>query len=332
MDDPAARPPNIIPVIPTDNPELTGPYGMSKLYNQSLDNLAYGVFQHGIVFGLAFAFRWFQPRKVLDLYYLALLFSFSGVAAPILFLWDRNPITTIKLNFFLEHEAIEYIIALKVVFAPQLVQKHPGRTLMASWLALFLATVAVALTNHYHHGADVVIWAAFCSDAALAAAGAKLVWNWLADGGEVVDHWSKADQLRVRLLRVEAMLGLALAMHGVSTMPVPVVYTLVIYNNLSPDWYSYSWFVVFGAVMPALALLVPALMVFFGRVQCCCGRPRGAFPEVDLARGIVNEGVPGADVNMATKISSSLAVSGNQKYRYQKGGRKLVTKRNPAGG
>ncbi|KAK7712775.1 hypothetical protein SLS57_007729 [Botryosphaeria dothidea] len=282
-DNPAARPPDIVPDIPTHNPELTGPYGMAKLYNPSLDNLAFGVLQHGFVFGFAFAFRWFQPRKVLDLYYLCALFSLSGIVAALIFLYDRNPITVVKFNFFLEHEAIEYLIALKVVLAPRLVARHPGWTLFLCWLALSLATIAVSLTDHYKHGADIVIWGAFLSDAALTLAGTKLIHAW-ATHVEVVEPFSRRTrEIRKRLLRVDAMAGLAMVLHGACTMPIPVLYALVVYDGLSPDWYAYAWFAALAAALPAIGLLVPADMVFFGRVQCCCGRPRGAFPDVEWA-------------------------------------------------
>ncbi|EKG19979.1 hypothetical protein MPH_02709 [Macrophomina phaseolina MS6] len=264
-DNPAARPANIVPEIPTHNPGLIGPYGTSRLYNQSFDNLAYGILQHGIVFGLAFGLRWFQPRKALDLYYLSTLFSLTAIAAAIVFLWDRNPITVLKFNFFLEHEAIEYLIAFKVVLAPRLVARHPGWTLLLCWMVLSLVTVAVSLTDHYKHGADIVVWGAFSSDTALAAAGVKLVWTW-ATHKEVVEPFSRRTrEIRKRLLRVDAMAGLAMVAHGVATMPVPILYTLVIYDNLSPDWYSYAWFAVFVAFLPAIGL------------------PRGAFPDIEWA-------------------------------------------------
>ncbi|KAI6838101.1 hypothetical protein KC315_g1107 [Hortaea werneckii] len=259
--------PNALP--PTTNEWLLR-LGDLALYNPELFAIAVALFQHNFVFGTLFLLRAFSPKRALDLYYLTLIFALSFVALPLVFLFDRR-IDEVKLLFFLEHEAVEYLIAVRVLAPPGFVAKWSGAIVLAAWCALVAITIPVVLDSRFHHAADVVAWCAFVSDSLLGLSGIALVRRWA-----VGRH--RMNGFALRKLRAEAMAGLAFMCHGFVTMPVGPIFTLVLYRNLDPKYFAWTFVAVFLSALFSIALMVPVIALFFSNIRWCCASRKKVFP------------------------------------------------------
>lgn len=195
-------------------------FGDVSLYNGTLVLIATALFQHVAVFGLFFLLRGFSPKRVLDLHYLTIIFALTFLFAPLIFLLDRR-IDGFKLDFFLEHEAIEVLIAIRVLAPTTFTMRRPGLVLLLCWTGLSVITTMVAFNEHYRHGADIVAWGAFFSDCLLGVSGIVLIKRWFTRNIERkvlfdAQVWTPtpAQELRRRKEGAEAMAGLGYVLHG----------------------------------------------------------------------------------------------------------------------
>ncbi|KAI7221912.1 hypothetical protein KC333_g1481 [Hortaea werneckii] len=258
--------PNALP--PTSNNWLLR-LGDLALYNPELFAIAIALFQHTFVFGTLFLLRAFSPKRALDLHYLTLIFALSFVALPLVFLFDRR-IDEIKLLFFLEHEAVEYLIAVRVLAPPGFVAKWSGAIVLAAWCALVAITIPVVLDTRFRHAADLVAWCAFVSDFLLGVSGIALVRRWAVSR-------SRMTGFALRKLQAEAMAGLAFMCHGFVTMPVGPVFTMVLYRNLNPEYFAWTFVAVFLSAFFSIALMVPVIALFLSNIRWCCGSRKKVF-------------------------------------------------------
>ncbi|KAI7109291.1 hypothetical protein KC340_g13659 [Hortaea werneckii] len=258
--------PNALP--PTTNDWLLR-LGDLALYNPELFAIAIALFQHTFVFGTLFLLRAFSAKRALDLHYLTLIFALSFVALPLVFLFDRR-IDEIKLLFFLEHEAVEYLIAVRVLAPPGFVAKWSGAIVLAAWCALVAITIPVVLDSRFRHAADLVAWCAFVSDFLLGVSGIALVRRWAVSR-------SRMTGFALRKLRAEAMAGLAFMCHGFITMPVGPVFTMVLYRNLNPEYFAWTFVAVFLSAFFSIALIVPVIALFLSNIRWCCGSRKKVF-------------------------------------------------------
>jgi len=280
-------PPSLSLLPPTKNPWLLTA-GDLALYNETLLLSALGLFQHTLVFGVIFLLRGFSARRALDLHFLTILFALSFVFAPLIFILDYQ-IDAIKLFFFLEHEAIEYLIAIRVLAPATWVRERSGALLFACWMGITVVTVVVAFNPKYKHGADVVAWAAFVSDFLVAVAGIVLVARWTvslisrkavrqAAGGGYAQAMPVAERFAKRKMAAEAMGGVGFMIHGFTTMAVGPIFFRVLYHGLDPAWFAWAWVLVFMSAMFVVALSVPVASIFFNTIQWCCWHDRKTLP------------------------------------------------------
>lgn len=203
---------------PTHNVWLTAG-GDTALYNEILLVAAMALFQHTAVFGTVFLLRSFSSKRALDLHFLTIVFALSFVFAPLIFLVDQS-IDGFKLGFFLEHEAIEYLIAIIVLAPKSFVKKHAGLIVFLCWTGLSCISIVVAFNQKYRHGADIVAWVAFVSDFLVAVAGIVLIKRWLVARyrkrilGTSMWQATPEEKIRRRKLAAEAMAGLGFMLHG----------------------------------------------------------------------------------------------------------------------
>ncbi|KAI7228330.1 hypothetical protein KC330_g7955, partial [Hortaea werneckii] len=265
--------PSTYPDLPNALPPTTNDWllrlGDLALYNPELLAIAIALFQHTFVFGLLFLLRAFSPKRALDLHYLTLIFALSFVALPLVFLFDRR-IDEIKLLFFLEHEAVEYLIAIRVLAPPGFVAKWSGAIVLAAWCALVAITMPVVLDSRFRHAADIVAWCAFFSDFLLGVSGIALVRRWAVDR-------SKMTGFALRKLQAESMAGLAFMCHGFVTMPVGPIFTLVLYRNLNPEYFARTFVAVFLSAFFSFALMAPVIALFLSNIRWCCGSRKKVF-------------------------------------------------------
>ncbi|RMY73356.1 hypothetical protein D0863_03905 [Hortaea werneckii] len=266
--------PNIYTGLPNALPPTTNEYllrlGDLALYNPELFAVAIALFQHSLVFGTLFLLRAFSPKRALDLHYLTLIFALSFVALPLVFLFDRR-IDEIKLLFFLEHEAVECLIAVRVLAPSGFVAKWSGAIVLVAWFALVAITIPVVLDNWFHHAADIVAWCAFVSDSLLGLSGIALVRRWAL-------RRSRLTGFALRKLRAEAMAGVAFMCHGFVTMPVGPIFTLVLYRDLDPKYFAWTFVAVFLSAFFSIALIVPVIAIFLANIRWCCGSRKKVFP------------------------------------------------------
>ncbi|BFZ61255.1 hypothetical protein YB2330_002314 [Saitoella coloradoensis] len=254
------RPVNGLP--PTHNPGLIS--NPMALYNETLLLTALGLFQHSIIFGLVFLFRGFDPKKVCDLRWLVTVFAATFVGAPAVFLFDRH-LDMIKQYFFLEHEAVEYLL-FGVVCLPNLVHGREGWVLGAGWAGVCAITLYAAFDDFHWHSTDVIAWNAFISDSLVGIAGVVLAlraWRGLKNGGVQMPA-------TVERLWAEVFAGMGMACHGFTTLPVPPVFTAIVYFDLDPKWFAYAWAFVFAALLATMGLSAPMIKLFIR--DCWYGR------------------------------------------------------------
>lgn len=282
-----------IPPYPEALPPTTNPILLEKgslsLYTSILFLASAAVLQHFIIFGIFALLRGFSFRGLLDLHYITFLFALTVAAAPGVFLLDLR-LDQMKLLFFLEHEAIEYLIFVRVLAPSRLVRNWSGMILFIAWTVLFLFTTVV-VTDQFHHGAAMLsAWGAFTSDFAVGVAGAVLVRRWMMSTSD--------SSFGKRRIRAEGLAGLGFMMHGrclffhaermsptltekfagFPTMCVPPIFTCVLYEKMHPHWFAYAWVIVWISGYFAVALCVPATALFFWNISFCCGSRRKVFP------------------------------------------------------
>ncbi|KAK4550838.1 hypothetical protein LTR36_000418 [Oleoguttula mirabilis] len=262
--------------------------GDVALYNTDLLATAIALFQHTAVFGTLFLLRGFSPKRALDLHYLTIVFALSFVALPLVFLFDLR-IDEVKLLFFLEHEAVEYLIAIRVLAPAKFVARNSGLIVLLSWCGLVLLTIPVVLDHHFHHSADVVAWCAFTSDFLLGISGLTLVRRW------AVSH--PLTRFTLRKSRAEAMAGVAFMLHGFVTMSVGPVFALVLYDDVDPAYFAYVFVAVFLSAFFAVAFMIPVAGIFFANVWWCCGQRKAILPgQAEWYEGLEdNKGGPRAE-------------------------------------
>lgn len=260
---------------PTSNPWILK-FGDLALYNSTLLLAANALFQHAAVFGVLFLLRGFSSKRALDLHFLTIVFAATFIAAPLIFLVDTH-IDSVKLWFFLEHEAIEYLIAIRVLAPIRFVQKHPGLIVLGCWTVLSIVSIIVSLNTQYKHGADIVAWGAFTSDSILSMAGCVLTARWYQDreyGRCSGEKRNLMDSMLKRKTAAEAMAGLGFMLHGLSTVTVAPVLTGILYDDLDPAYFAYAWVVVFFCAFFAVGLSVPSAALFFSTIHWCCWHDR----------------------------------------------------------
>jgi len=255
--------------LPSTHNEWITAAGDLVLYNTDLFAAAIALLQHSIVFGILFLLRGFSPKRALDLHYLTIIFAISFVGATLVFLLDTQ-IDEVKLLFFLEHEAVEFLIAIRVLAPTAFVARRSGLIVLLAWCGLTIVTMPVVLNQHFHHAADIVAWCAFVSDFLVGLSGLVLIRRW------AIAH--SASRFGLRKVRAEAMAGLAFSLHGFVTMAVGPILALVLYNDLNPAYFAYAWVAVFLSAFFAVALTVPVVGLFFSNVWWCCGHRKDVFP------------------------------------------------------
>ena len=198
--------------------------GDAALYNTTLLTLSVGLALHGLVFGLIFLLRSFDVHRALDLHFLTIVFALTLLVAPLLFILDPH-VNAPLLFFFLQHEAVELLIAIRVLAPKVWCQRHPGLVLFSCWIALATVSTLVAFDDKIHHAAEIVSWGAFVSDALIAVTGAFLVTRWIYQRRQTdcSDQISSRNfttmaktiaKTRRRLLIAEGWTGLGFVVHG----------------------------------------------------------------------------------------------------------------------
>ncbi|TKA79831.1 hypothetical protein B0A55_02787 [Friedmanniomyces simplex] len=267
--------------LPTTHNRWIAVAGDLALYNSTLLLVAAAILQHTAVFGILFFLRGFSPKRALDLHYLAIVFALSFIAAPIVFLVDLR-IDQIKLLFFLEHEAVEFLIAIRVLAPAVFVARRSGLIVLVCWCALVAVTVPVVLDEHFHHAADIVAWCAFLSDFLVGISGLALVRRWLVG--------RPASRFMARKMRAEAMAGLGFMIHGFITISVGPIFALVLFHNLNPSAFAFAWVAVFFSAFFAVGFAVPVAGIFFGNIWCCIGHRKAISPgQVEWAEDLDKE-------------------------------------------
>lgn len=264
---------------PTTNPWLLQG-GELTLYNPTLLLIANALFQHAAVSGLVFLLRGFSARRALDLHFLTIIFAVSFIAAPLIFLIDTH-IDSVKLWFFLEHEAIEYLVAIRVLAPLRILQQYAGLLIFLCWTGLALVSMTVSLNAQHMHGADIIAWGAFTSDTLISISGAILIARWLQDR-EYGNHSDGEAGLAIKAHRrkvvAEAMAGLGFCFHGLSTLTVAPILHRVLYHGLDPAYFAYAWVMVFFFAFFTVALSVPVASIFFSTIHWAFWHDRKILP------------------------------------------------------
>lgn len=262
-----------LPPLPETLPETTNPYllagGSATLYNSIFLLASQAVLQHFLVFGIAALLRGYSFKRLLDLHYLTLLVALSIAAGPAVFLLYPE-FGQLKLLFFLEHEAIEFLIFVRVVAPPHIVKRFSGLIMFVAWTVLFMVTVVVVLDQFHHSAAMLAAWGAFSSDLAMGVAGIVLVKRWMTS--------TSRSNFGARRIQAEGLAGIGYMAHGFVTMCVPPIFACVLYEKMHPDWFAYGWVMVWISGYFAIALCIPAIALFFWNISWCCARRRQVFP------------------------------------------------------
>ena len=195
--------------LPTTQNHYIASLGEIALYNPTLLLAAAALLQHTAVFGILFFLRGFSPKKVLDLHCLTIVFALSFVAAPIVFLVDLR-IDQTKLLFFLEHEAVKFLIAIRALAPRRFVAERSGAIVLVCWCGLVAVTIPVVWNEQIHHAADIVAWSAFVSDFLIGTSELALAWRWRTRTPE--------SSFVSRKMRAEALAGLGFMPHGESKL------------------------------------------------------------------------------------------------------------------
>lgn len=261
---------NLLP--PSTNPVLVAS-GPLALYNPTLILIATALSQHSIIFGIFFLLRGFSAKRVFDIHYLTFLQVLSLSLTGLIFLIDPA-FDNFKVFFFLDHEAIEAVLALRILLPVKTCREYAGFILFCLWGALCTTSVAVSLSGFYSHGADIIAWGAFCSDFMLGISGVVLIKRWF-ELRPRLGHVSPT--LRMKAV-AEGLAGFGFVLHGFPTMCVGPIFTRVLYFNTDPNWFAYGFAWAFTFTIFALAFMVPAATMFFGTINWCCWHNRKVLP------------------------------------------------------
>ncbi|KAH7381764.1 hypothetical protein BKA64DRAFT_212822 [Cadophora sp. MPI-SDFR-AT-0126] len=197
---------NLLP--PSTNPVLVAS-GPLALYNPTLILIATALSQHSIIFGIFFLLRGFSAKRVFDIHYLTFLQVLSLSLTGLIFLIDPA-FDNFKVFFFLDHEAIEAVLALRILLPVKTCREYAGFILFCLWGALCTTSVAVSLSGFYSHGADIIAWGAFCSDFMLGISGVVLIKRWF-ELRPRLGHVSPT--LRMKAV-AEGLAGFGFVLHG----------------------------------------------------------------------------------------------------------------------
>ncbi|KAF2422879.1 hypothetical protein EJ08DRAFT_664683 [Tothia fuscella] len=314
---------------PTKNPAFLL-YGDIALYNPTLYLTALGLFQHTAVFGLIFLLRSFNTSRALDTHFLSIIFAFSFVADPLVFLLDPH-ISPIKLFFFLENEAVEFLLFIRVVAPKKWCSKFAGRVCLACWFALATVTVVVSFHDKYKHGAEIVAWCAFVSDSCIAITGVVLEKRWFEARytEKALRGWSSGmtdERLRKRKVTAERMAGMGFILHGLTTLPIAPILTRILYSSLTPSYFAYAWTLVFSAAMITVALCIPSATLFFSTINWCCWHDRKTLPgQASYSDGdnsdVENGPMTGRNIALFPMKSAGVSVRSMKSPRVDAGGR-----------
>ncbi|KAH7348601.1 hypothetical protein BKA65DRAFT_594398 [Rhexocercosporidium sp. MPI-PUGE-AT-0058] len=261
---------NLLP--PSTNPALvvSGPLA---LYNPTLILIATALSQNGIIFGIFFLLRGFSAKRVFDTHYLTFLLTIALTLTGLVFLIDPA-FDSFKVFFFLDHEAIEVALALRILLPVKTCREYAGLILFCLWGALCTLSVAVSLSDFYSHGADIVAWGAFCSDFMLGVSGVVLIKRWF-DLRPRLSHVSPT--LREKAV-AEGLAGMGFILHGFSSMCIGPIFTRVLYFNTDPNWFAYGFVCASTFTFFGLAFMIPAATMFFGTINWCCWHNRKVLP------------------------------------------------------
>lgn len=261
---------NFLP--PTTNHWLVAS-GPIALYNPTLVTIANALSQHAIIFGIFFALRGFSAKRVFDLHYIILLLALTLSLAGLVFLVD-TALDNYKVFFLLEHEAVEGVLALRVLLPAKVCRNHPALILFFLWTGLCIISVIISLNEFYGHAADLVAWGAFCTDFSIAIAGIKLVrkWYWLRP------ELATTSSIFRTKIRAEALAGAGCIIHGFTTMCIGPIFMRVLYHNANPNWFAYGFAFVFAFAIFSIGFMVPVISMFFSTINCCCWHNRKVLP------------------------------------------------------
>jgi hypothetical protein len=155
--------------------------------------------------------RGFSSKRLLDLHFLTIAFALTMIAAPFVFLVDLE-VDRLKLLFFLEHEAVEILIAVRVLAPTMLVANHSGAIVFLLYCLLVALSVPVVMREFFSHPADIVAWGAFTSDFLLGISGLTQVLRWIRRGRKNMDLSAMAR----KKYQAEAVSGVGFMCHGTS--------------------------------------------------------------------------------------------------------------------
>jgi hypothetical protein len=194
-------------------PSTTNPWIVAKgpiaLYNPTLILIANALSQHALIFGVFFLLRGFNVKRIFDLHYIIFLLAITLSLAGLVFLVDPA-LDNYKIFFLLEHEAVEVVLAFRVLLPIDVCRKHAGRILFGLWSGLCVISIFISLNGFHGHAADVVAWGAFCSDSFLAVSGVKLARKWYILRPQLANSSSV---FRAKI-RAEGLAGVGCFLHG----------------------------------------------------------------------------------------------------------------------
>lgn len=190
---------------PTDNTALLS--STLSLYNPTLFLASSALFQHTGALAFVFLLRGFCTKRVLDIHFLTIVFAVSMILAPFVFLINTE-LNRIKVLFFLEHEAIEVLIAARVMLPADLVARKPGLIILLLYSGLFCMSLPVIMHDFFSQSAMVVAWGAFLSDFLLGTSGLFLIKRWITKKRDV------SSRAVTQKRQAEALAGLGFMLHG----------------------------------------------------------------------------------------------------------------------
>ena len=204
----AYGPANSLP--PTDNRWILE--SAVSLYTPTLFSASQALFQHTLVLAVLFLLRGFSSKRLLDLHFLTIGFATTMIVAPFIFLIDVK-VGRLKLLFFLEHEAVEVLIAVRVLAPSQIVARRPGLLIFLLYSLLVGLSIFVVVDDFFSHSADVVAWGAFTSDFLLGLSGIFMIKRWMESRKRELSKAARKKQ------QAEAVTGRRFMLHGELYIP-----------------------------------------------------------------------------------------------------------------
>ena len=190
---------------PTDNKPLLS--STMALNNPTVFLVSSALFQHTATLAFIFLLRGFSTKRVFDIHFLTVVFAVTMILVPLVFLLYTE-LSRTKLLFFLEHEAIEVLIAARVLLPTELIARRPGLIILVLYSVLFAMSLPLVMHDFFSHGALFVAWGAFCSDFLLATSGVTMIKRWLTIRRE------GSSRAVIQKHQAEALAGLGFILHG----------------------------------------------------------------------------------------------------------------------